>query len=197
MALKFLYQPVSPFKINQRFGENSACVSTDGRNKVKSCTGKAPAGYKKLYGPQGHLGLDLKAGHGQEVYCTLTGVIESIDTNPRTGLDVRIVSTIGGRTFRHIYEHLLGYQGKIGDTIITGQLVGWADNTGWSSGDHLHFQLEEWKGGKWVAIDPEPLMFNIFARNQLFHDSLLKWIKEFLAKHADNLAYGLRSNKIT
>lgn len=183
---------MKPYFVHQKFGANAACVSTDGKNKVISCLHAAPAGYKKLYGPAGHLGVDLKAGHGQEVYCALTGSITSIDTNPRTGLDVRIVSEHGGKTYRHIYEHLLGYQGKIGDLVQTGQLVGWADNTGWSSGDHLHFQLQVWEKGKWVDTDPEEVMFNVFARDHLFYTSLLGWLNEFMAKHADNLASKLR-----
>jgi len=194
--LKFIYQPLKPYVVNQPFGANNACVSTDGLNKVISCNGhKPPKGYKSLYGSKGHDAVDLRGKHGQEVYCALEGVIASIDTNPRTGLDVRIVSQHNGKTYRHIYEHLLGYDGKVGDLVKTGQLVGWLDNTGWSSGDHLHFEFQEWKDGQWTPIDPEPLMFNIFARDQVFHESLLRWVKEFMARHADNFAYSLRSNK--
>lgn len=195
MAIKIIYQPIKPFTLTQSFAENNACVSTDGRNKVISCLGRAPAGFKKLYGPGGHKGIDLRAKHGQEVYCALDGVIDHIDTEPRTGLDVKIVSEVGGRRFRHIYEHLLGYQGKVGDPILAGQLVGWADNTGYSSGDHLHFEFQEWLNGQWVSIDPMPLMFNIFARDKLFHASLVKWVNEHLAKYSDNFASWLRTNK--
>ncbi len=193
MALKFFYQPVKPYVVHQKFGQNSACASTDGKNRVISCDGNnPPKGYKSLYGPKGHTGVDLRAKHGQEVYCALTGTITEIDTNPRSGLDVRVVSEIGGKKYRHIYEHLLGYQGKVGNEVQTGQLIGWADNTGWSSGDHLHFEVQEWKDGKWTPIDPEPLMFNVFARDHLMYTSLVKWVNEFVAKHADNLASTLR-----
>lgn len=191
--MKFLYQPVKPFTINQHFADNNACVSTDGLNRVVSCDGrKPPIGYKSLYGSRGHLGMDLKARHGQEVYCALTGVIQHIDTNPQTGLDVRVVSKVAGRTYRHIYEHLLGYQGKVGDGVLTGQLVGWADNTGWSSGDHLHFEVQEKIGGQWVSIDPAPLMFSVFARDHLRSADGLKWMFELMALISDNLAYRLR-----
>lgn len=197
--IKFLFQPVKPFSINQRFGENNACVSDDGANTVITCDGAhPPAGYSSLYGPEGHTGLDLRAYHGQEVYCAFDGIVDFIDTHPRTGLDVRVVSEMAGKRYRHIYEHLLGYQGRVGDALKTGQLVGWTDNTGYSSNDHLHFELQEWRDGKWVPIDPLPFMFPAFARDELRAQSVYAWASETLARIADNLADRLRqASKVT
>lgn len=190
---KYFYQPVKPFYITQSFGAKQACISTDGSNITINCDGNnPPAGFKSLYGPGGHNGTDLMSKHGQEVYCALSGYIESIDTNPKTGLDVRVVSEIDGHTYRHIYEHLLGYQGKVKDYVITGQLIGWADNTGYSSRDHLHFGLYEKNNLKWKAIDPMPLMHPIFARDHLKTIDGKLWAIELLSRIADNLAYRLR-----
>ena len=192
-AHKFLYQPIKPYRVNQHYGENNVCLSTDGKNRVINCDGNnPPAGFRSIYGPSGHLGIDMMARHGQEVFCAFTGVIDHIDTDPRSGLDVRIKSKIGSKTYIHIYEHLLGYQGQVGDAVLTGQLIGWADNTGYSSGDHLHFELQELKGNKCVSIDPAPYMYNIFARDHLKTESGLKWAAELIASIADNLAYYLR-----
>lgn len=186
--MKFLYRPLNPFIVNQKFGENQACVSTDGKNKVIACDGiNPPPGYKSLYGSRGHLGLDLGAKHGQPIYCACNGYVGSIDTNPKSGLDVRIISEIEGKRYRHIYEHLLGYQPKIGDKVETGDLIGWADNTGYSAGDHLHFQFEMWDNG-WFAIDPSPFMNDSFA----LHVSLVKRLKESVALLSDKVADWLR-----
>lgn len=196
MALKFLYQPVKPWRVSQHFGERGACVATDGSRKVISCDGdNPPPGYRCLYDKRGHLGTDVGIKRGQEVYAAAAGVVDFVDANPQSGLDVRIITTIGGRTFKHIYEHLLGYQLKVGDEVKMGQLIAWGDNTGYSSRDHLHFQLEELVDGQWVHRDPEEFMFNIFAQDQVFKESLIRWINEFLAKKSDNLAFWLRSNK--
>ena len=194
---KFFYRPLHPFIINQAFGEKKACISTDGLNKVLtknpySDSTSCPTGFRELYGSKGHLGLDLRTVHNQEVYCIQRGVVNQIDTDPRSGLDVRIISTIENRKFKHIYEHLMGYQCKIGDIIETGQLVGWADNTGYSSGDHLHLQVEELINGIWVPIDPLPLMAEIFAKDILWTNSKLKYISEQIAKLLDILATKLR-----
>lgn len=191
---KILHWPLKPTKINQRFGENLACISTDGKNDVITRKGATcPAGYRSLYGPKGHQGLDLKAYHGQEVYAAQGGVIYWIDTLEKSGLDVRIESNINGIRIRHIYEHLQGYQGKVGDRVETGQLIGWADNTGYSSGDHLHFQVEQFIGGKWVLIDPEPLLSDYFALNVLLFKSQYKYVAEQIARVADRIGDYLRN----
>lgn len=190
---KSFFQPVKPFVIGQSFGENKACVSLDGKNVVINCYGKnPPTGYKSLYGVNGHGGLDLAAKHGQEVYCACDGIVYMIDTQPKSGLDVRVESIVDGIKYRHIYEHLLGYQKKIGDKIVTGELIGWADNTGYSSGNHLHFQVEQLIGSKWVKVDPIPLMEQTFAKDILFLKNKIKYLKEILAKLLDRSATKLR-----
>lgn len=180
--MKFLAQPIKPFKINQKFGENKACIDLATGTKYKTCDGNnPPKGYKSLYGSKGHLGIDLKAYSGQQVYCACRGIVDFIDTQPRSGLDVRIRSEVNGEVYIHIYEHLQGHNVKVGQEVNVGDLIGWADNTGYSSGDHLHFELRKKVGGKWVSVDPLPLMFegeNSFALDTV---SLFKRAKETLA----------------
>ncbi len=192
---KLFCRPVSPFSINQHFGENKSCVSLDGSNKVITCDGlNPPEGYKSLYGAAGHLGLDLMAYHGQEVYCARDGVVSFIDTHPSSGLDIRVVSVIDGVEYRHIYEHLLGYKPKVGDKVLTGQILGWADNTGFTSGDHLHFQVEKMIDGVFVPIDPLPLMDTLYALDSLSISNQIAYIKEILAKMLDTWGDKLRTN---
>lgn len=182
-----IYQPVKPFILNQRFGENRACVND--ALKVIECNGSLPpAGYRSLYGPEGHKGIDLRTYHGQEVYCARDGEVVSIDTNPKTGLDVRVKSYDLGNVYLHIYEHLMGYSPKIGDKIKTGQLIGWADNTGYSSGDHLHFEMKE----NGVSVDPLKYMQNVYAKDIYYISDKIGWLKEQVALLADNLGDLLR-----
>lgn len=185
--MNFFLRPVKPFSINQRFGENKACESLDGNHTYITCDGNnPPVGYGSLYGEKGHLGVDLAAKHNQPVYCAMDGVVYKIDTNPKSGLDVRVESEEAGRKFRHIYEHLLGYQPKVGDKVSQGDLIGWADNTGYSSGDHLHWQVEELVKGMWTPIDPLPLTSTIHAQDR-------RSLSELLARMADLLADFLRA----
>lgn len=179
-----LFRPVKPFFINQHFAENKACVNGD-RSIVITCDGNnPPSGFRSLYGPGGHKGLDLAAVHGQHVYCAMDGVVVDIDTQEKSGLDVKVESVWQGRRFRHIYEHLLGYQPKKGDTVLAGGLIGWADNTGYSAGNHLHFELKELKNNNWVSIDPMPLMSELHAEDIAgIYEKIARitqWITDFL-----------------
>lgn len=196
---KLLYWPVWPVRINQRFNDDDSCVSTDGKNTVitKKNGAVCPPGYKDLYADGRHGALDLAAAHGQPVYAAQRGTVYFIDTHPQSGLDVRIESFIGGRRLRHIYEHLNGYQAKVGDIVETGQLIGWADNTGFSSGDHLHFQVEELVGDTWIKIDPEPLMASISAQDALKLNHTLLFLKEQVALLADSVANFMRKYPTT
>lgn len=187
--MKLIFKPVDPFVVTQPFGANRVCISTDGLKTVITCDGKnPPVGYKSIYGSKGHGGIDLATRHGQEVYAAQSGVVYHIDTDPRSGLDIRIESHEQGIRFRHIYEHLMGYQPKIGDKITVGQLIGWADNTGYSSGDHLHFQLEIWNGKEWVKSDPMLYMENITAVEGLRMQNKILYLKELLARLLEALA---------
>ena len=190
---KIIFQPVKPFHITQPFGGNRICISTDGKNKVITCDGlNPPEGYKSLYGKEGHGGVDVRAYHGQELYACQGGTVYSIDTNPKSGLDVRIESNENGIKFRLIYEHLMGYQVKVGDKVKVGQLIGWTDNTGYSSGDHLHLQMEVYKNRKWNKVDPMLYMEPIFALDFLKVIDRFAYLKELVAKFLDNIAYKIR-----
>jgi murein DD-endopeptidase MepM/ murein hydrolase activator NlpD len=191
--MKIIFQPVKPFFISQWYGDNKACVSLDGTNKVISCDGlNPPAGYKSLYGAKGHQAIDLGTWHGQEVYACQSGTVYQIDTDKRSGLDVRIEHDVNGVKCRTIYEHLMGYQVTVGEKVEVGQLIGWADNTGYSSGDHLHLVLEIWNGKTWEKADPLDYMEPIFAKDFLKMVNQVKWAKETIAKLLDNWAYKLR-----
>lgn len=187
--MKILFQPITPFVINQAFGENQICIH-DETLQIISCDGNnPPTGFRSLYGKEGHKGIDLRAYSGQPVYCAQRGIVYQIDTSKRSGLDVRVESEEKGIKIRHIYEHLLGYQPDVGDRIGVGDLIGWADNTGYSSGDHLHFQTELWTGGKWVKVDPMEYMEPIYA---LMWAGFYRRATETLARIADTIADLLR-----
>lgn len=190
---KVIFQPVSPFIITQKFGENKVCIATDGSKRLISCDGlNPPTNYKSLYGPLGHKGVDLYAKHGQDVRAVQDGVVYMIDTSAKSGLDVRIEHLIDGIKFRTIYEHLLGYDVRVGQKITAGQLIGWADNTGYSSGDHLHFEMLIWSGTHWVQVNPLDYMTNVYALQALKTMNLIAYIRQVIAHHLDNAATNLR-----
>src|SRR3990167_8048684 len=95
MKEKFLYQPVSPFYINQRFGEDNACISTlDNKTVITKPVGAScPVNFRSLYAnTNGHNGLDLRAARWQPVYVAHDGIVTEIQTEEARGLGIGIVS---------------------------------------------------------------------------------------------------------
>lgn len=170
-----LQSPLKVFKVNQTFGINGDYYRDNGINI------------------DGHNGLDLYALDGTEVYAAHDGVVVFTGHDNKAGLGV-VIRTLEkfpfeGKEmyFKTIYWHLK--EGSVTvkpDKIVkVGDLIGLADNTGLSTGSHLHFGLKPvYKGEKsweWLtykpnngyggAIDPLPYFENIphtFHKDMLF-----------------------------
>lgn len=167
MKLKLLL-PVTPLVCNQFFGEDLACYNPKTGVVTTRTTLTCPTGTRSLYKPQmeGHNGLDLKAKSWQPVYASCEGFVEELQTEPERGLGIGIVSysmyefmlspfNTACEVFAKVrYWHLAAFNVKLGDKVKAGDLIGWADNTGYSSGDHLHFELKPvyQKKGKWTNL---------------------------------------------
>lgn len=141
-----------------------------------------------LYGNAGHNGLDFSAKHGTPIYAAHNGyAYYQIDDKGGHGIviftDAEYESTTGELSYwKTIYWHLVDplkepryrspVMDKIGMKVKTGDLIGYADNTGHSTGDHLHFGLKPvakgedkatWynvnqDNGYYGAVDPVPYM---------------------------------------
>lgn len=160
--------PVKPYKVSQPFGVHGDYYKAHGINVI------------------GHNGNDLVAYHGQPVYAAHDGTAYITTDDGKEGEGIVIVTDrpyeYEGKEvfFKTVYWHLCNpikeprYAFPIvnGSRVRRGQLIGYADNTGLSTGDHLHFGLKpvahgETPGSWWNlkqdngyggAIDPTPLM---------------------------------------
>jgi murein DD-endopeptidase MepM/ murein hydrolase activator NlpD len=98
---------------------------------------------------------DLKTNIGTPVYAMRAGRVRLVeDRYPDTGGGAENISKFnyvliehdGG--YRSAYIHLQhSFQGKVpikvDDTVESGQLIGYSGNSGWSSGPHLHVEVDE------------------------------------------------------
>lgn len=214
--MKFLFQPLSPFIIGQKFGESWACIEPKTR-KVIARTGKTcPVGYEDLYknvGLKGHSGIDLGLTHGQPIYASQDGIVDEVCTELERGYGISVhtiskypcIETGKDEYFKYRNWHLMAINKKLGDKVEVGDLLGWGDNTGLSSGDHLHFEVKpvtvSKKGtttnilqnnGFYGAVNPEPYMEDMFALKMRDLNSSLKVIKDGVAKLAESFARFLR-----
>jgi len=190
-----LYYPLTPSNVSQPFGVNGSYYRANGINIT------------------GHNGIDYQAYHGQPVYASHDGTAY-YSTDGKEGQGVVIISDkaydLNGTDvfWKTIYWHLCDpakepkykspfYQtnrnSRVGKPVKAGEIIGFADNTGFSTGDHLHFGLKpivvgpgiEWGDapdvgiGNWVnvlqsngtggAVDPVPYFNGVYAENAKAH----------------------------
>lgn len=208
MKLQLAY-PAVPFAVNQGFGVNGEYYRANGINIL------------------GHNGLDLRAFHGQPIYASHEGTA-FYENDSSSGQGVVIITKQpydykqGSCYFKTIYWHLCDYkkeprytspvytQQQAGDPrkgvpVRQGDLIGYADNTGLSSGDHLHFGLKPVMPGipngtdaadvgigQWLnvepnngylgAIDPTPYILQTREETQNMIISVLKKLVELLGQ---------------
>lgn len=152
-----VYRPVKTNRLNQGWGENWPCAKKkeDGTfDVVTTRTGTCPAGYEKFYpmiGLKGHNGYDHAAYHGEPLYFPVDSKMaggwwskNASDLDGGLGIDVisrKKVIVHGRRTHvKFRFWHLK--EGIESDDVKLGDLIGYCDNTGASSGDHLHWAMK-------------------------------------------------------
>ena len=166
-----LFYPVKPWRLHQAFGE---------------CTEGVCDKYKAL-GLEGHNGQDVWAPDGWIIHAAHDGVVTFSGEDGSGGLGV-VIRTHDKRTYgtgeayyKTIYWHLK--RGSIfvraGQSVAVGDVIALADNTGLSTGSHLHFSLkpvyqgeQEWdwmnaeqNNGYRGAIDPELYWSGLYAED--------------------------------
>lgn len=123
-----------------------------------------------------HSGMDLAAERGDPVLAPVDGVAVYVGGDGAAGrlwlgsgwlypngegrtVDIRradgLISRVG---------HLDGYAIKPGDTVKAGQVIGYAGDSGYSTGVHIHWELRwdrAWSGGSW--INPRTVTPQIYA----------------------------------
>ncbi len=164
MIEKFLFKPLELWYVGQPFGANQACVNTAGASKVISCDGlNPPVGYRSIYGSGGHSGLDCYATSGQKLFNACDGTVRELVNEQARGKGLGIVTDVKrfcietGKPEYFVvrYWHLLDFNVKPGDFVRVGTQIGLCDNTGYSAGDHLHFEVKpvaENSKGEWYNI---------------------------------------------
>ncbi|MBD9727678.1 peptidoglycan DD-metalloendopeptidase family protein [Streptomyces caniscabiei] len=92
-----------------------------------------------------HTGIDFGAGSGTPVLAARDGVVTFAGWSNGYGNRVVIShGTIDGDTISTTYNHMLsGLSVGVGDQVKVGQRVGLVGSTGYSTGAHLHFEVQQ------------------------------------------------------
>lgn len=101
-----------------------------------------------LFGPRWgrlHNGIDLGGSHGTPIYAVQSGVVTKADWSGGFG---KLVVIDHGNGVESYYAHASAMHVSPGDEVEGGQHIMDMGNTGFSFGDHLHFE---------VHVDGEPV----------------------------------------
>lgn len=164
---KFLYYPVRPFAINQAFGVNGAYYQQNGIN-IKGHNGidlKAYHGQPVYAAHDGIAYFETDGNQGEGV------VIVGSEAIPYDIVTCQFTTNLlkPKVNFKTVYWHLCdefkdpqcvspvliyqrAYKGA-GMPVKAGDLIGYADNTGLSTGDHCHWALKPIKNGSSGGLD--------------------------------------------
>jgi murein DD-endopeptidase MepM/ murein hydrolase activator NlpD len=119
--------------------------------------GTCPGGYEGAYGSggfiwpadnhtlsgndywSGHLAIDIAAGTGARIYAADSGVV--VFSGTAFGGYGNMVMVDHGNGYQTLYAHLSSVGVRCGQSVLQGQYIASAGNTGRSTGPHLHFEV--------------------------------------------------------
>lgn len=105
-----------------------------------------------------HGGIDIPAPNGTPVYAVADAIVtRSVKFRDSLGNFVQLNHLNG---FITLYGHLLRFIVHPGQAVKQGQVIGYVGQSGWSTGNHLHYILI--KNG--FALDPYPFCFLMFEK---------------------------------
>jgi murein DD-endopeptidase MepM/ murein hydrolase activator NlpD len=112
-----------------------------------------PAPMYTNIGLKAHNGLDFSCPTGTEIISCTDGIVEYVGADSAAGLGVYIIGKVGDQNYRFIYWHLQSFKVNVGDSVASGQVIGISDNTGMSTGSHLHWGVKPvtWNGSTWSS----------------------------------------------
>jgi murein DD-endopeptidase MepM/ murein hydrolase activator NlpD len=125
--------------------------------------------YKKAFGMAGHNGLDFVAPMDTPVYAVHDGFVFFTTETVGYGKNARQSWAEDGYNWDAIYGHLHTFVG-VDRHVKAGELIAYSDNSGFSSGAHLHFGLRpnfgnnvvNYNNGYMGYVDPLPFMKGTF-----------------------------------
>ena len=99
-----------------------------------------------------HNGIDIAAGHGDDVHTVHSGTVEKTGYDNANGNYVVISH---GDAVTSIYIHLSAISVSYGEKVSENQKIGEVGSTGMSTGPHLHFEIKE----NGVSVNPEKYIY--------------------------------------
>lgn len=103
----------------------------------------------QIYSGHGHDGVDFGASIGTPVLSALSGTVIGVantDSYPGCYSFGKWIMVKHANGLSTLYAHLSVQSVQVGDTVQTGQVIGYSGNTGYTTGPHLHFGVYATQG---------------------------------------------------
>ena len=119
--------PLDQVYVTQRFGVTSFSLT-----------------HPQVYNGHGHSGIDLRASEGTPVKAALAGIVEGVGNTDIACPDASYGEWV---LIRHdnglttLYPHLSLIRVVEGQSVGTGNVIGYSGSTGYATGPHLHFAV--------------------------------------------------------
>lgn len=118
---------------------------------------------KHLWDPC-HKGIDIAAGAGTKIYSPVNGTVSAVvPESSGSGFGNYVTIIDDKKKYHHIFAHQSQFADGIdvGTTVKRGDLVGYVGSTGYSTGDHLHYQIDA-SSQNGSYINPNTFPFSIY-----------------------------------
>ncbi len=136
--------------------------------------------YKK-WDMKWHGGNDWAGKDEEPLYfdCSISGFVLNTELDNNGGLGINIITEEGENILKHRYWHLKKFNVVAGQKVESGDLIGWIDNTGYSTGTHLHrdvkqmtkengvYKIKYPNNGSFGTVDFSSIFKNIFIRDYM------------------------------
>ena len=103
-------------------------------------------------GSTNHMGVDIGASYGTEIWATSPGTVTLAGYNGGYGYCVMIDHHNG---YVSLYGHMSAVAVSVGQSVSQGSVIGYVGSTGNSTGPHIHFEIRQ--DGQ--AVDPMQFTF--------------------------------------
>ena len=146
-----------PFSNNQMKGCETYNKSLGNINCITQYFGDTPFATKnpQVYNGGGHNGIDFRASVGTKIQSALSGtIVETGNTDSQRGCYSygKWILVKHNNGLSTLYAHLSHISMKAGQSISTGDVIGFSGNTGYSTGPHLHFTVFASQGVQVVRL---------------------------------------------
>jgi hypothetical protein len=147
-------------RLKDRLGRFSGWTTTRASTKRKPVRWTHPlpgAWVTSCFGPRGgtfHKGIDMDKAYRAPVRAASGGAVVGAGLG-NTGYGRHVVVSHGDGMYTR-YAHLDSVATRKGQRVRAGQMLGRQGSTGWTQGDHLHFEV--WKGGWHKPVNPAPFL---------------------------------------